>query len=275
VVVSSAWVAGNTRSWTSHSVCRIYIIIEESDALPLVTVNMVTGVPKATPNSQNLSHDASCFVPSKSALPTEETDENAFKTPVVVRGESINPPVSCHVETISFGDCCPGIPSAAPHRLTLSPSHSLTVTFAATCMSCTQSRKTSAAAPSGANRTPDLGQLTRSVIQSLENIKFTPSQGVCTPSPTILVHHHHHVYGATTQGPVQDDQINSAYLAGLAAGRADAELKLTAGHPLIPAAMYEPSRVHMNGGAAGVVHGGRGGRCGRGGGGAGRRGWRL
>ncbi len=125
--MSSAWVAGNTRSWTSHSVCRIYIIIEESDALPLVTVNMVTGVPKATPNSQNLSHDASCFVPSKSALPTEETDENAFKTPVVVRGESINPPVSCHVETISFGDCCPGVPSAAPHRLTLSPSHLLTL----------------------------------------------------------------------------------------------------------------------------------------------------
>ena len=128
-----------------------------------------------------------------------------------------------------------------------------------------QSRKTSAAEPSGGMKTPDLGHFTRSVIQSLENIKFTPSQGVCTPSPTIMVHHHHHVYGATTQGQVQEDQISNAYLAGLAAGRADAERKLKAGQSLIQAGMYESPNAGLKrdiGDVGGV--GGVGERCGDG-----------
>lgn len=89
-------------------------------------------------------------------------------------------------------------------------------------------------------KTPDLGHFTRSVIQQLENIKFTPSQGICTPSPTIMVHHHHHVYGALAPGAghggVQEDQISSAYLAGLAAGRAESKKANTG---MIPTAMYE------------------------------------
>lgn len=62
---------------------------------------------------------------------------------------------------------------------------------------------------------------------------------------------------------MQDDQINSAYLAGLAAGRADAERKLTAVQPLIPSAMYETSSVQINNGAAGVENGGHGGDAGK------------
>jgi hypothetical protein len=86
--------------------------------------------------------------------------------------------------------------------------------------------------------TPDFGHFTRSMIQSLENIKFTPSQGVCTPSPTILVHHHHHVYGSQ-QG--QEQQLSDAYMAGVAAGRAGA---LQTNNVLIPAAMYESPHRH-------------------------------
>ena len=64
---------------------EIVIIVYGSNA-PFIPVTMVHRVPpKATPNSQNLSHDASCFVPSKSSLQTDEADENEFKTPVVVR----------------------------------------------------------------------------------------------------------------------------------------------------------------------------------------------
>lgn len=213
---------------------------------------MVARVPKGAPDSQNLSqnlsHDASCFVPSKLALQADEADENEYRTPVVVRWQTCPCPFRMSKRPISFGNCCVGPPSPCFVRDD----------------SCLQSRKTSAAEPSGAYRTPDLGSFTRSVIQSLDNIKFTPSQGVCTPSPTIMVHHHHHVYGASVQGTAQDDQINNAYLAGLAAGRADAERKLKAGHPLIPAAMYDPSSVQMNKGVAGVENGSCGGDLGAG-----------
>jgi hypothetical protein len=110
-------------------------------------------------------------------------------------------------------------------------------------------------------KTPDLGHFTRSVIQSLENIKFTPSQGICTPSPTILVHHHHHVYGAVpppVQGPAQEDQISSAFYAGLAAGRAEGERQLNLTNintTLIPAAMYESPREGWKNDVDGLSHG--------------------
>jgi len=107
-------------------------------------------------------------------------------------------------------------------------------------------------------KTPDLGHFTRSIIQSLENIKFTPSQGVCTPSPTIMVHHHHHVYGAVPPGGGHggaggvgrvrgQEEINSAYLAGLAAGRAERERERGRGAAntgMIPAAMYASPRAN-------------------------------
>ena len=85
------------------------------------------------------------------------------------------------------------------------------------------------------------------MIESLDRIPFTPSQGVCTPSPNNVAamtvhhhHHHHHVYANGSQQPV-DQEINDAYLAGLAAGRANA-LERTSQHALIPAVYNSPGR---------------------------------
>lgn len=94
--------------------------------------------------------------------------------------------------------------------------------------------------------TPKVGLPTRLLIESLDRVPFTPSQGICTPSPTNMAamlvhhHHHHHVYGNGAQQHGQ--QINEAYMAGLAAGRADA-LERGAQHTLIPAVYDSPGGV--------------------------------
>ena len=97
-------------------------------------------------------------------------------------------------------------------------------------IACLQSRKTSGVENAGCQATGGpghkMGMRTRLMIESLDRIPFTPSQGICTPSPTNMAammvhhHHHHHVYG--NGQPPHGSQINDAYLAGVAAGRADA-----------------------------------------------------
>lgn len=113
-----------------------------------------------------------------------------------------------------------------------------------------QSRKQSRDVPlqQSAKLTPKVGLTTRLLIESLDRVPFTPSQGICTPSPTNMAtmlvhhhHHHHHVYGNGTQ-QLGDQEINDAYMAGLAAGRADA-LERVGHRVLIPAVYDSPSRT--------------------------------
>lgn len=54
-------------------------------------------------------------------------------------------------------------------------------------------------------------------------------------------HHHHHVYGSGTQPLGGDQEINDAYMAGVAAGRADA-LERAGQHALIAAVYDSPRR---------------------------------
>ena len=105
-----------------------------------------------------------------------------------------------------------------------------------------QSRKTSGVENAGCQVSSGpghkMGMRTRLMIESLDRIPFTPSQGICTPSPTNMAammvhhHHHHHVYG--NGQPPNGNQINDAYLAGVAAGRADALERVAQGNGMAP-----------------------------------------
>lgn len=72
------------------------------------------------------------------------------------------------------------------------------------------------------------GPKTRMLLEGLDQVPFTPSQGICTPSPnnmatTLLIEHHHHHHHVVCSNDMRSPQVNDAFLAGVAAGRAAAQ----------------------------------------------------
>ncbi|KAI8101697.1 hypothetical protein M9434_006764 [Picochlorum sp. BPE23] len=72
------------------------------------------------------------------------------------------------------------------------------------------------------------GPKTRMLLEGLDQVPFTPSQGVCTPSPNnmataLLIEHHHHHHHVVCSSDMRSPQVNNAFLAGVAAGRAAAQ----------------------------------------------------
>lgn len=88
------------------------------------------------------------------------------------------------------------------------------------------------------------GPKTRMLLEGLDQVPFTPSQGVCTPSPSnmataLLIEHHHHHHHVVCSNDMRSPQVNDAFLAGVAAGRAAAQSQAYGQEGIQPLAMRE------------------------------------